>query len=78
MTGSLVGCRLWGCTELDTTEATKQQQLIHYDLIFTLMKFVKALFQDQVAFICIGGLLKLRHIFAEFGEGEDTIQPLLR
>ena len=24
--GSLVGCRLWGCTELDTTEATWQQQ----------------------------------------------------
>ena len=24
--GSLVGCRLWGCTESDTTEATKQQQ----------------------------------------------------
>ena len=23
---SLVGCRLWGCTELDTTEATQQQQ----------------------------------------------------
>ena len=23
--GSLVGCRLWGRTELDTTEATKQQ-----------------------------------------------------
>ena len=21
-TGSLVGCRLWGCTESDTTEAT--------------------------------------------------------
>ena len=21
-TGSLVGCRLWGCTELDTTEVT--------------------------------------------------------
>ena len=21
-----MGCRLWGCTELDTTEATKQQQ----------------------------------------------------
>ena len=21
-TGSLVGCHLWGCTELDTTEAT--------------------------------------------------------
>ena len=24
--GSLVGCRLWGCTELDTTEAIQQQQ----------------------------------------------------
>ena len=24
--GSLVGCRLWGRTELDTTEATSQQQ----------------------------------------------------
>ena len=24
--GSLVGCRLWGCTESDRTEATKQQQ----------------------------------------------------
>ena len=25
--GSLVGCRLWGRTESDTTEATQQQQL---------------------------------------------------
>ena len=25
-TGSLVGCRLWGCTESDMTEATQQQQ----------------------------------------------------
>ena len=24
--GSLVGCRLWDCTESDTTEATQQQQ----------------------------------------------------
>ena len=24
--GSLVGCRLWGCTQSDTTEATQQQQ----------------------------------------------------
>ena len=24
--GSLVGCRLWGRTELDTTEATQQEQ----------------------------------------------------
>ena len=26
--GSLVGCRLWGRTELDTTEATSQQQCV--------------------------------------------------
>ena len=25
-TGSLVGCRLWGRTELDTTKAMQQQQ----------------------------------------------------
>ena len=23
--GTLVGCRLWGCTESDTTEVTQQQ-----------------------------------------------------
>ena len=32
--GSLVGCRLWGRTELDMTEATQQQQL--------LVKFMKS------------------------------------
>ena len=25
--GSLVGCHLWGCTELDTTKVTQQQQI---------------------------------------------------
>ena len=29
-TGSLVGCRLWGRTESDTTEATQQQQSKSY------------------------------------------------
>ena len=28
-TGSLVGCRLWGRTESDTTKATQQQQQQH-------------------------------------------------
>ena len=27
--GSLVGCRLWGCTELDMTEVTLLQQQQH-------------------------------------------------
>ena len=30
--GSLVGCRLWGRTESDTTEATQQQQQQGYTL----------------------------------------------
>ena len=29
-TGGLVGCRLWGHTESDTTEATQQQQQQQY------------------------------------------------
>ena len=29
-TGNLVGCRLWGRTESDTTEATEQQQQHHW------------------------------------------------
>ena len=33
-TGSLVGCRLWGRTESDTTEATQQQQQQQCDLLF--------------------------------------------
>ena len=33
--GSLVGCRLWGGTELDTTEATQQQQSITFQIINT-------------------------------------------
>ena len=33
--GSLLGCRLWGCTESDTTEATSQQQQPHTDVIYT-------------------------------------------
>ena len=31
---NLLGCCLWGCTELGTTEATWQQQLCVYDLSY--------------------------------------------
>ena len=37
--GSLVGCRLWGCTESDTTEATSQQQQQQPCLISTMVVF---------------------------------------
>ena len=30
--GSLVGCRLWGRTELDTSEVTQQQQQQQQDI----------------------------------------------
>ena len=32
-TGSLVGCRLWGRTESDTTAATQQQEQQHSNMI---------------------------------------------
>ena len=41
-TGSLVGCRLWGRTESDTTEATQQQQQQQSPL-----QLVKAHLQQQ-------------------------------
>ena len=37
--GSLVGCCLWGRTELDTTEVTQQQQ--HLDLLKNIVDTVK-------------------------------------
>ena len=39
---SLVGCRLWGCTESDTTEATWQQQHI-FKLVDSLSQIMKRL-----------------------------------
>ena len=46
--GSLVGCRLWGCTESDTTDATEQQQQQQQ--------------QQQEEVFCYGNLGKLTHI----------------
>ena len=37
--GNLVGFRLWGCTELDTTEATQQQQQQHTVLVFLFLAY---------------------------------------
>ena len=41
--GSLVGCRLWGCTELDTTEMTLQQSfyLLKYSWFVLLISAVQ-------------------------------------
>ena len=34
--GSLVGCCLWGCTELDTTEVTQQQQQLQVIVVYVI------------------------------------------
>jgi len=46
--GSLVGCRLWGCTESDTTEATQQQQQQGPALVVQTIKNVPAMQETQV------------------------------
>ena len=38
---SLVGCRLWGCTELDTTEATQQQQQQQFCYLYNISELFK-------------------------------------
>ena len=40
--GSLVGCRLWGRTELDTTEVTQQQQYMYVLTVY--VQFLSKLF----------------------------------
>ena len=40
---SLMGCRLWGCTESDTTEATQQQQQWYDEIVHLLSVILDAL-----------------------------------
>ena len=35
--GSLVGCRLWGCTQSDMTEATQQQQQQQLQMLYLFL-----------------------------------------
>ena len=52
--GSLVGCRLWGCIELDTTEVTQQQQqdiFIQFFCIFLPLLNIFCFCQVHV-FVC--------------------------
>ena len=41
--GNLVGCRLWGRTESDMTEATQQQQQQQQQQVKNVMKIIKYL-----------------------------------
>ena len=53
--GSLVGCRLWGRTESDTTEVTQQQQQQqqqgHVNLPFSLLYVSPSLFVQGTNFL---------------------------
>ena len=44
-----MGCCLWGRTELDTTEATQQQQKTHNNIIVFIFKFLGPLGEDFYA-----------------------------
>ena len=46
--GSLVGCRLWGRTESDTTEVTQQQQ--HSNPMFNLLRNCLIAFKEAATF----------------------------
>ena len=52
--GSLVGCHLWGRTELDTTEATYQQQQQHCPRAYLVAQRVKnkhAMQETRIGFL---------------------------
>ena len=59
-TGSLVGCRLWGRTELDTTKATQQKQqfLIRTSLVAQMVRNLPAMQEIQVQSLVWEGLLE--------------------
>ena len=51
--GSLAGCRLWGRTESDTTEATwQQQQRMHFDYTYEVWHKTKRELQSHLRWIC--------------------------
>ena len=55
-TGSLVGCRLWGRTESDMTEATQQQQQQHkgacYSLYILSSKMLQVPYDGTCLLLC--------------------------
>ena len=58
--GSLVGCRLWGRTESDTTEATQQQQLSSNLIVqFSMYNFSLAFFFASYITIISNVIIKI-------------------
>ena len=55
--GSLVGCCLWGRTELDTTEATQQQQQQHVEYHIICSESFTSFFLIWIPFISFSSLI---------------------
>ena len=65
---SLVGCCLWGCTELDITEATQQQQqtIISTTVGRNPLEEMEIIANKRVQHAVLGCSLKNERIFASF------------
>ena len=80
----LVGCYLWGRTELDTTEATQQQQLGLNSSSFTNLKIRRYYYLQEYIF-CVGScrekIDKADHFDYDWNQllsWDDDIPGLLR
>ena len=51
--GSLVGCRLWGHTDLDTAEATQHQQQHPFSMVFVLLFERNVIFVTPLCFMVV-------------------------
>ena len=60
--GSLVGCRLWGRTELDTTEATEQQQQVILILFPWHFRGARTSLAYEYCWMILIKTVSLRHI----------------
>ena len=65
--GSLVGCRLWGCTESDTTEATQQQQQQQNIILICYIDDTLLIRLDELAVTTMLEIL-VRHALQKMGD----------
>ena len=67
--GSLVGCRLWGRTESDTTEATEQQQQQQQSLLYSKPT------QTEISFDKLGQISILQCVLQSLDQLQGLFRP---